>query len=355
MRLTREIATEVVTQTMKTINYNINIMDEKGIILGSGHAQRINNFHEGALLVLKFGQPIVINEQDKEKWKGAKPGVNLPIHFNRQIIGVVGISGNPKDVEQYGEIVVTITEMIIKQIHLLSNVEWQYRTREFLIEELISEQPSYQKVKQRLQLLNIELKTPIRLVLFRINDSHKRPSLSELYKQIEKKTDSQSAVYGLINPESFVLLAPEPSTGLSNEIYDSLSLYFNDIQVGIGRVDNELNSLRKSYVEINTLINNSFDKKVYVEEKEAELMLLKINQKDKTNFEKRILKELPDDLQETVITFFQNNLNLSRTANKLFIHRNTLIYRLEKVQKETGYNPRNFHDALTLQLALWCS
>src|SRR5699024_12466986 len=95
--LTREIATEVVTQTMKTINYNINIMDEKGIILGSGHAQRINNFHEGALLVLKFGQPIVINEQDKEKWKGAKPGVNLSIHFNRQIIGLVGIYGITKD------------------------------------------------------------------------------------------------------------------------------------------------------------------------------------------------------------------------------------------------------------------
>src|SRR5699024_12622049 len=90
---------------MKTINYNINIMDEKGIILGSGHAQRINNFHEGALLVLKFGQPIVINEQDKEKWKGAKPGVKLPIHLNRKLVGVFVFYGNIQDDVQSGVLV----------------------------------------------------------------------------------------------------------------------------------------------------------------------------------------------------------------------------------------------------------
>lgn len=355
MRLTQEIATEVVTQTMKTIKYNINIMDERGVIQGSGHAHRINTFHEGALLVLKYGQPIVIYEKDKEKWMGAKPGVNLPIHFNGQIIGVVGISGNPKDVKQYGKIVVTITEMIIKQIHLLSNVEWQYRTREFLIEDLISENPSCQKIKQRLRLLNIELKAPIRLIVFRINDSERRPNLSELYKQIEMKADSQSAVYGLINPENFVLLAHEASEELFNEIYNSLSLYYNNIQVGIGRVKTRIENLRKTYIEIDSLISKTDKKKIYLEKKEAELLILKVNERDKNDFEKHILKELPTDLQQTVIALFQNNLNLSKTANELFIHRNTLIYRLEKVKRETGYDPRNFHDALTLQLALWCS
>lgn len=50
--------------------------------------------------------------------------------------------------------------------------------------------------------------------------------------------------------------------------------------------------------------------------------------------------------------FFENNLNTSETARKLYIHRNTLIYRLDKIQKETGLDVRTFDDALTLKIAL---
>ena len=54
----------------------------------------------------------------------------------------------------------------------------------------------------------------------------------------------------------------------------------------------------------------------------------------------------------TIRTFFENNLNVSETARKLFIHRNTLVYRLEKLQKSTGLDIRAFDDAMTFRLAL---
>lgn len=50
--------------------------------------------------------------------------------------------------------------------------------------------------------------------------------------------------------------------------------------------------------------------------------------------------------------FFENNLNTSETARKLYIHRNTLIYRLDKIQKETGLDLRTFDDAVSLKIAL---
>ena len=65
---------------------------------------------------------------------------------------------------------------------------------------------------------------------------------------------------------------------------------------------------------------------------------------------------LPDKLdEETLITiqkFFENSLNVSETARQLYIHRNTLVYRIEKLQKETGLDIRNFDDALTFKIAL---
>lgn len=59
--------------------------------------------------------------------------------------------------------------------------------------------------------------------------------------------------------------------------------------------------------------------------------------------------------QETVTTiniFFENNLNISETARQLFVHRNTLVYRLEKLNEETGLDIRKFDDALTFKIAV---
>ena len=64
----------------------------------------------------------------------------------------------------------------------------------------------------------------------------------------------------------------------------------------------------------------------------------------------------PDDFdEETLLTinkFFENNLNVSETARQMFVHRNTLVYRLEKLQKASGLDIRNFEDALTFRIAL---
>ena len=65
---------------------------------------------------------------------------------------------------------------------------------------------------------------------------------------------------------------------------------------------------------------------------------------------------MPDTFdEETLITinkFFENNLNVSETSRQLFVHRNTLVYRLEKLQKSTGLDIRVFDDALTFKIAL---
>ena len=65
---------------------------------------------------------------------------------------------------------------------------------------------------------------------------------------------------------------------------------------------------------------------------------------------------IPDALDEetlmTINKFFENNLNVSETSRQLYVHRNTLVYRLEKLQKSTGLDIRVFDDALTFKIAL---
>ena len=76
---------------------------------------------------------------------------------------------------------------------------------------------------------------------------------------------------------------------------------------------------------------------------------------------KMFIKEIfdgksPDDCDEETLTtinkFFENSLNVSETSRQLFIHRNTLVYRLDKLQKNTGLDLRVFEDAITFRIAL---
>ena len=59
-----------------------------------------------------------------------------------------------------------------------------------------------------------------------------------------------------------------------------------------------------------------------------------------------------DEMLTTINKFFENNLNVSETSRQLFIHRNTLVYRLDKIQKQTGLDIRIFEDSITFKIAM---
>lgn len=63
-------------------------------------------------------------------------------------------------------------------------------------------------------------------------------------------------------------------------------------------------------------------------------------------------KKINETLLETLKTFFDNNLSISKTAQVIYVHRNTLLYRLRRVKEITGLNPKKFDDAVQLRIAL---
>ncbi|MDD4081369.1 MAG: helix-turn-helix domain-containing protein [Eubacteriales bacterium] len=69
-------------------------------------------------------------------------------------------------------------------------------------------------------------------------------------------------------------------------------------------------------------------------------------------FNRKTAKLLNEDMLNTITVFFEKDLNLSDASRELYIHRNTLVYRLDKVQKQLGLDLRKFHDAMTFKLLL---
>ena len=95
----------------------------------------------------------------------------------------------------------------------------------------------------------------------------------------------------------------------------------------------------------NTIFDSVFKTMVH---KAPQLMIPFINEV----FGENVPETLDNETLSTINTFFENNLNVSETSRKLFIHRNTLVYRIEKLQKATGLDIRVFEDALTFKIAL---
>ena len=134
------------------------------------------------------------------------------------------------------------------------------------------------------------------------------------------------------------------------------------VVVGIGTVATHLRDLAKSYKEAQIAIEvgKVFDTEKYVINYENLGIGRLIYQLPTTlceMFLQEVFKKNPIDVldKETLFTihkFFENNLNVSETARKLFVHRNTLVYRLEKIKKLTGLDLREFDDAITFKVAL---
>jgi len=111
IKLTKQLAQNIVDKMMGVVPYNINIMDEKGTIIGSGDRSRIGHLHHGAVAAIKEERLIIIHKSQG----GAKPGVNIPIYFTDNVIGVIGISGRPEEVQAFADIVKVTAQLLVKQ------------------------------------------------------------------------------------------------------------------------------------------------------------------------------------------------------------------------------------------------
>ena len=135
-----------------------------------------------------------------------------------------------------------------------------------------------------------------------------------------------------------------------------------NVRVSFGTPVQELKDVSKSYKEAKMALD--VGKIFYAEKKVAAYSTLGIGRliyQLPVNLCKIFINEIfgdnvPSELDEETLTtinkFFDNNLNVSETSRQLFVHRNTLVYRIEKIQKTTGLDLRNFDDALTFKIAL---
>jgi carbohydrate diacid regulator len=150
---------------------------------------------------------------------------------------------------------------------------------------------------------------------------------------------------------------------ISKNLLDMLSTeVMAELHVAYGTIVNDIKEVSKSYKEARMALDVG---KIFFSEKKViaynNLGIGRLIYQLPMPLCKMFIKEIfegksPEDMDEEMLTtinkFFENSLNVSETSRQLYIHRNTLVYRLDKLQKSTGLDLRVFEDAITFKIAL---
>ena len=215
----------------------------------------------------------------------------------------------------------------------------------------------------------LHIDTEVKRVIFIIETSHEKDSAA--LDNVRNLLGGKSRDFITAVDEKSIIIVKELEENegyeemdkLAQTILDTLGLEKeNNTHIAYGTIVSELKEVSRSYKEARMALDVG---KIFFEEKDviaySSLGIGRLIYQLPIPLCKMFIKEIfenksPDDFdEETLVTidkFFENSLNVSETSRQLYIHRNTLVYRLDKLQKSTGLDLRVFEDAITFKIAL---
>jgi carbohydrate diacid regulator len=364
--LDQSLAQEIVNRTMKIIKRNINVMNDKGIIIGSGDKKRINSIHEGSLKVIETKSGFEIGEAEAEKLQGVKAGINLPIYFQDEIVGVIGITGEPEEIRNYGELVKMAAEMILQQAVLIDEMQWDERLREELTSQLLHGTETITSYYfDRVKRLGIDLDIPRVAIILTIENPSKR------YKWIHAQLEKEDLY--VMHPDYMVILKKVSMKDGRWEHFKTLNQLEKwaaglekhqrlRCKVTIGSYHPSLEGISKSYREAvdTSSVGSKLDpqKNIYFyEDYKMPVFIARANQlgigeEIGPYFQQLKQHDKKGEFVETIMAYVEENGDVNQVAGRLFIHRNTLRYRLERITELTSKDPRKVKDLLELYLSI---
>ena len=284
----------------------------------------------------------------------------LKILDDGELLYVLVAKGSTDDVYMIGKIAVC-------QIQNLAIAYKERFDRNNFFQNLILDNLLLVDIYNRAKKLHIEPVVP-RIVFLVETKAEKDSAVMELLKSMYS---SQRGDYITAVDEKNVILikALEKGDGYEecNSIADTIVDMMNteamlNVRVAFGTIVQELKDVSKSYKEAKMALDVG---KIFYAEKNVSayntLGIGRLIYQLPINLCHIFIHEIfgeegPEDFDEETLTtinkFFENNLNVSETSRQLFVHRNTLVYRIEKLEKSTGLDIRVFDDALTFKIAL---
>ncbi|WP_135550440.1 CdaR family transcriptional regulator [Paenibacillus cymbidii] len=360
--LTEPLAQSIVRETMARLRYNINIVDESGTIIASGDPERVGNKHEGGLAAMRSRAPLVVTAENEADWPGCKRGINLPLEFGGAIVGAIGITGDPEAVAAIGDFVKLTTELMMRQEQLLAQKEWRQRTMEAIAEELMRGEPDWPAIERRLGMLQVRPQPPFDVLLAAFPaavEPARREEFARRLREAAAGGSEEMALSAWYAADRLLLVIggalqreaakrPELAAAAAERLMRGCRVGSTAQAAGLHDVPAAIREC-----EWALRLGAAYRPLAVYADVATQALVRQLAPALGRRFAERVLKRLPDKLDESMQALFDNDLNVAEASQALGVHRNTLLYRLAGIKETTGFDPKRFHDAVALQLAIW--
>ena len=364
MEITKDNAMNIVRDISYITGSNVNLMNIEGIIIASTDATRIGTFHEASKQVMeKRLEKLVV--YDNFTYEGSKKGINMPLVINGEICGVVGISGSSEEVIKYGEIVKKMTEILLLENRVKQEkISTKEMIEHFVIDWIFSK--NKEGIQERGHRLGINISKDWRIMLIQIQDVafHQKNNVRfSILEEVEKSIRSVLGYveYVLVNSNSiFILMIPEATQNRIMELGTTIkdAVWYNQklsIIIGIDEISEELHI---SYQKAERALKRSstVNPVTMYKDLHLEMFMHEISEQTKNEFIAKVFKNHSEkDMSKTLKllrAYFDSDGSITKTAENMLVHKNTLQYKLKNLHEKTGIDPRAVTGATLFQLAL---
>lgn len=394
--LTPALAQEIAGDTSDIIGFNVLITDRDGAVIGSGDRSRVGTFHEASVEVIQNLQPATHSAAQARGLHGVRPGITLPIVLGDVAVGTVGITGSPAQVRRFGLVVKRQTEILLQESMLLRSRLLRERALDDLVRDIAhfdAEVVEPDLVAYRATELGYDITVPRVVAVVDVAAPAEaeagiaspappptdaagvgEPTLRlALLRTMRATFAGQQDIVAAMSSDRFVVLHRAPLGRSADDPGDELRTLCGRVveqigrrhglraAAGIGTVASTVMELHDSYSDASIALHlgerlSGWASVSTIDDVRIHQLLAAMGQRARSRFVEAAATDLRTQndwpaLRQTVIAWCETGFNLVHAAAALHIHRNTLIYRLNKIAKLTGRQVRDHRAALTLYLA----
>lgn len=343
-----DLANRFVERISTCTDYNINIMNESGVIIASRDTGRIGSYHETAHQIIKSGQDMIA-VKDSENYLGVKSGVNLLVHDGKRPVGVVGVTGDPEKVQEIALIIKMALESMLRYEQQRENLYSTRTTQErFCASIFIEENPEHEKLEElavSLQLNPRRIRIPILL------------SFSEGRKNTFDHVSAASSRQDIIwtKDSQHILIYKDLGDGSK----ETLGIWRNEIEDYLRRLAAACHyahafvgtmQCRLRYYKQGLSHCCWLERNVLSESRDIFFMdyinryIPSLLPTDELHniwnvYDHCLSQETKADIRRIVEPLLKSNYNMVSASQELFIHKNTLAFQMNKLRTLLNIDP----------------
>jgi carbohydrate diacid regulator len=371
--LTPELAQQIAIDIGRITGFNVLITDRQAVVIGCGDQSRLGTLHEASHEVLRTRQAKTHTAGQARRLRGVKPGISLPIIVGAEAVGTVCLTGSPEEVRRFGLVVQRQTELLLEEAALLRSRLLREQAVDDFLRDIALHDPEVMDpdtLQARAAALGL---TPALAHTAVVLDVRARPDGTaavfriSLLRTVREFFGSSQDLAGEITAGRYAVLHAMDTvsgdlTGRCQLLADLIRQRHGlDTWIAAGEPAAGLAGMHSSYrhaaaaLRIGPVLDPDARVFAVADLRVPQLVAAAVGQ-ERSEFAASVLGGLRDradwpTLRETLIAWSEGGFNLLRAAERLHVHRNTLLYRLGKIEQLSARQMREPTQAIAMYLA----